>query len=63
LYELGLQREIGHNGDYCFSGAVTLLFGTDDYAKALPSRERRDDRCSYTNPCPKALRYLVAKGR
>jgi hypothetical protein len=63
LYELGLQREIGHNRDYCFSGAFTLLFGTDDYAEALPPRERRDDCCSYPNPCPKALRNLVAKGR
>jgi hypothetical protein len=58
-----LQREIGHNGDYCFSGAVTLLFGADDYAEALPSRERRDDCCSYPNARPKALRYPVAKGR
>jgi hypothetical protein len=62
-YECGLQIEIRHNRDYRFAGALTLLFGSDDYAEALPSRERRDDCCSYTNPCPKALRYLVAKGR
>jgi hypothetical protein len=63
LYECGLQREIRHNGDYCFAGAVTLVFGTDDYAEALPTRERRDDRCSHPNPGTKAFRYPVAKGR
>jgi hypothetical protein len=63
LYKCGLQREIRYDGDYRFAGAVTLVFGTDDYAEALPSRERRDDCCSYPNPWPKALRYPVAKGR
>jgi len=63
LYECGLQREIRHHGDYRFAGAVTLVFGIDDYAEALPSRERCDDRCSYPNSCTKVLRYPVAKGR
>jgi hypothetical protein len=63
LYECGLKREFRHNGDYRFAGAVTLVFSTDDYAEALPSRERRDDCCSHLNPCAKALRYPVAKGR
>ena len=58
-----MKREIGHNRDYRFAGAVTLIFGSDDYAEALPSRERRDDCCSYPNLCPKAPRYPVAKGR
>jgi hypothetical protein len=62
-YECGLQIEIRHNRDYRFAGALTLLFGSDDYAEALPSRERRDDCCSYPNARPKALRYPVAKGR
>jgi hypothetical protein len=58
-----LQREVRHNGDYLFAGAVTLVFGTDDYAEALPSRKRRYDCCSYPNPGTKTLRYPVAKGR
>jgi hypothetical protein len=63
LYECGLQGEIRHNGDYRFAGAVALVFGIDHYAEALPSREWRYDCCSYPNPCTKALRYPVAKGR
>jgi hypothetical protein len=58
-----LQREVRHNGDYRFAGAVTLVFGADDYAEALPTRERRDDGCSYPNARTKALWYPVAEGR
>jgi hypothetical protein len=58
-----MQREIRYYGDDRFAGAVTLVFGADDYAEALPSRERRDDSCSYPNARTKALRYPVAKGR
>lgn len=63
MYECGLKREFRHNGDYRFAGAVTLVFSTDDYAEALPSRERRDDRCSYPNARTETLGYPVAKGR
>jgi hypothetical protein len=52
-----------YNGDYRFAGAVTLVFGADDYAEALPTRERRDDGCSYPNARTKALGYPVSKGR
>ena len=58
-----MQREIRHNGDYRFAGEGTLVFGADDYAEALPTRERRDDSCSYPNARTKALWYPVAKGR
>ena len=58
-----MQRKIGYNGDYRFAGAVTLVFDADDYAEALPARERRDDGCSYPNARTKALWYLVAEGR
>jgi hypothetical protein len=63
LHECGLQREIRHIRDYRFAGAVTLVFGADYYAEALPTRERRDDGCSYSNACTKAIRYPVAEGR
>ena len=58
-----MKREIGHNRDYRFAGAFTLVFGSDDDAEALPSRERRDDRCSYPNARIETLGYPVAKGR
>jgi hypothetical protein len=58
-----LQREVRHNRDYRFAGPVTHVFGADDYAEALPARERRDDGCSYPNARAKALWYLVAEGR
>jgi hypothetical protein len=58
-----MQREIGHNRDYRFAGAVTLVFGSDDDAEALPPRERRDDRSSYANARNETLGYPVAKGR
>lgn len=58
-----MQREIRHNGYYRFAGAVALVFGGDNYAEALPTRERRDDSCSYPNARTKALRYPVAEGR
>jgi hypothetical protein len=51
------------DGDYRFAGAVTLVFGTDDYAEALPTRERRDDSCSYPNARTEALGYPVAEWR
>ena len=58
-----MQREFGNNGDYRFAGAITLLFNTDDNAEALPTRERRDDGCSYPNARTEVLGYPVAKGR
>jgi hypothetical protein len=58
-----LQREIRHNRDYRFAGPVTLVFGADDYAEALPTRERRDDGCSYPNALTKALWDPVTERR
>jgi hypothetical protein len=57
-----MQREFRNNGDYRFAGAVTLFFGTDDYAEALPTRERRDDGCAYPNARTEVLGHPVAKG-
>jgi hypothetical protein len=44
-----LQTELRHHGDDRFAGAVTFVFGTDYYAEALPSGERRDDSSSDPN--------------